>query len=315
MRGGVGGEYEISLKTGSSVLKNIPQDKYSIFDVLITKDGQWHLNGMPTTPAKLMNQVDVVFNALHGEYGEDGKVQRTLEQFGIPYTGSSVFASAIAMNKALSKYYFKQVEIKTPECSIVSDSDNIESASRRVFRKLPAPYVVKPISAGSSVGVFIAHDFDSLIKAIKKALSHNCKMAIIEEYISGREITCGVIDSMSIGEPYATYPVEIILPEETEFFNYEVKYNSKILEVCPANLLPKTTKKIQEHAVKAHKALGMRHYSCSDFILSKRGLYILETNSLPGLTERSLLPKALKTAGLEFPKFLDYVITLALERK
>ncbi len=315
MRGGVGGEYEISLKTGSSVLKNIPQDKYCIFDVLVTKDGQWHLNGIPTTPAKLVNRVDVVFNALHGEYGEDGKVQRTLEQFGIPYTGSSVFASAIALNKALSKYYFKQVEIKTPECLLINGGDDVENEVRRVFRKLPSPYVVKPISSGSSVGVSIVRDFDSLIKAVRNALLHTYKMVLVEEYISGREITCGVIDGMSEGEPYATVPVEIITPEEIEFFDYEAKYNSRTLKVCPANLLPNTTKKIQEHAVKAHKALGMRHYSCSDFILSRRGLYILETNSLPGLTEESLLPKALETAGLEFPKFLDYVITLALERK
>lgn len=315
MRGGVGDEYEISLKTGSSVLKNLSHEKYCIFDMLVTKNGEWHLNGIPTTPAKLVNQVDVVFNALHGEYGEDGKVQRILEQFKIPYTGSSVFASAIAMNKALSKYYFKKEGIKTPECLLVVGEDDVEKSARRIFRKLPAPYIVKPISAGSSVGISIAHDFDGLIKAIKNALHYNNKMVLVEEYISGREITCGVIDSMSTMEPYAISPVEIVPPEETEFFNYEAKYNETTLRVCPANLLSNTTKRIQEHAVKAHKALGMRHYSCSDFILSKRGLYILETNSLPGLTETSLLPKALETAKLELPEFLDYVITLALERK
>jgi D-alanine-D-alanine ligase len=314
IRGGVGSEYDISLKTGSSVLKNIPQDKYSVADILITKDKQWHIGGFPTTLSKLANQVDVVFNALHGEYGEDGAVQRELEQFGIPYTGSGTFSSAVAMNKAIAKYYFKQYGMMTPQSSVVKSGDDIEEATLRIFRKMPGPYVVKPASSGSSVGVSLVDDFESLLNALKKTLEYNTMM-IIEEYISGREITCGAIDGMASGEPYATLPVEIITPEESKFFNYEAKYSGDTLEVCPANLLSITTKKIQEHAVKAHKSLGMRHYSRSDFILSKRGLYILETNSLPGLTEESLLPKALKTAGLELPEFLDYVLALALEGK
>jgi len=216
MRGGVGSEYKVSLKTGSSVLKNIPRDKYSVFDVLITKDGKWHLDGLPVSPAKLSDRVDVVFNALHGEYGEDGKVQHIFEQFGVPYTGSSVFASAVAMNKALSKYYFKQNGIKTPNCLIIKGDDDIENSVRRVFRKLTGPYVVKPISSGSSVGISIVKDFDNLVKAVRNALRYNYKMVLVEEYISGREITCGVIDSVNDEEVYVTDPVEIITPEESD---------------------------------------------------------------------------------------------------
>ena len=314
IRGGVGSEYEISFKTGSSVLKNIPQDKYSVFDVLITKDKQWHLNGFPITLAKLANNVDVIFNALHGEYGEDGTVQRELEQFGIPYTGSSAFSSAAAMNKAIAKYYFKQGGMMIPQSSVVKSDEDIEVSALRIFRKMPGPYVVKPASSGSSIGVLIVNNFESLVGALKETLE-SYAMAIVEEHIRGREITCGVIDGMMSGEPYATLPVEIIPPEGSKFFNYEVKYSGDTLEVCPANLLSSTTKKIQEHAIRAHKSLGMRHYSRSDFILSKRGLYILETNSLPGLTQESLFPKALSSAGLELPEFFDYVLTLALEGK
>ena len=140
-------------------------------------------------------------------------------------------------------------------------------------------------------------------------------MVLVEEYISGREITCGVIDGTSSNDKYPTHPIEIITPEQTEFFDYEVKYNGETTEVCPANLLPETTSKIQDIAIRAHNALGARHYSRSDIILSKRGMYILETNTLPGLTEQSLFPKALRSAGLEFQEFLDYVLTLALDRK
>ncbi len=313
MRGGIGDEYRVSLKTGGSVIKNIPQDKYRIIDVLITKDGEWHIGGVPTTLEKLSKNVDVIFNALHGEYGEDGKVQRDLDQFSIPYTGSSTFASAIAMNKALAKYYFKQAGLKTPECAVVKNTDDVDTAAHRVFKKFSGPYVVKPMSSGSSVGISIAKDFDSLRKALKYSLDYQ-PMALVEEYIDGREITCGVIDSMS-GGAYSIHPVEIITPDQSEFFDYEVKYSGETLEMCPANLFPATTKKIQEQASRAHKALGMKHYSRSDFILSTRGLYILETNSLPGLTKESLFPKALKSAGLEFPEFLDYVLTLALQRR
>ncbi len=314
MRGGVSNEYDVSLKTGSNIINNLSQDKYNIIDILITKDKQWHIGGIPITIDKLSKNVDVVFNALHGEYGEDGKVQHDLEQFLIPYTGSSVFASATAMNKALAKYYFQQAGLKTPECAVVKNEEDIETATLRVFRKFSGPYVVKPIAAGSSVGISIAKDFESLKKAIEYLLDYQ-SMVLVEEYIEGREITCGAIDSISGGDAYPTSPVEIVIPDELEFFGYEVKYNGGAIEVCPANLLPSTTKKIQEAAVIAHKALGMKHYSRSDFILSKRGLFILETNSLPGLTKDSLFPKALESADLPLPEFLDYVLTLALEGK
>lgn len=313
IRGGIGSEYEVSLKTGDNVLKNIPYKKYKVFDILITKDGEWNLNGFPTTTEKLSRNIDVVFNALHGEYGEDGKIARELEQFCIPHTGSGSFESAVSMNKALAKHYYRQANIKTPQCVVVKNDSNIENSIHKVFQKFSGPYVVKPVSSGSSVGISIVNDFNSLLSATKKELLHS-DIVLVEEYISGREITCGVVDGTNRSKPYAIYPVEIIIPEELEFFDYSAKYNEKTLEVCPANLLSDTTKRIQDLAIRAHEVLGLRHYSRSDFILSKRGLYILETNSLPGLTKQSLFPKALKTAGLEFPEFLDYVLTLALEK-
>ena len=314
IRGGIGSEYEVSLETGRNILKHIPQDKYRVFDILVTKDGKWQMNGFPITLEKLSKNIDVIFNALHGEYGEDGKIQREFEQFGVPYTGSGVFASAISINKALAKYYFSQAGIKTPQCAIVKNSDNVENSVHRVFKKISSPYVVKPISLGSSIGISVVKDFSNLLAAVEKELRYS-EMVLVEEYISGREITCGVIDGMGQNKSYAIFPVEIVTPEGSEFFDYSAKYSGETLEVCPANLLPNTTKRIQDLAVRAHKALGLRHYSRSDFILSKHGLYILETNSLPGLTEKSLFTKVLKTAGLELPEFLDYILTLALDKK
>ncbi len=313
MRGGPSSEYEVSLKTGGSVLAHIPRDKYQPFDILVDREGDWHIDGFPTTLEKTARHLDVVFNAMHGEFGEDGTVQRILDQFGVVYTGSRAFASAIAMNKAIAKYYFKQAGLKTPECRVVRGGGDIYHEARRVFATLVGPYVVKPAGTGSSIGVSLVYDFASLVSALNEALSLG-SIAIVEEYIEGREVTCGVVEGLS--KPDAIYPllpIEIIPPDHTSFFDYGAKYSGKAQEICPANLKEETRQNIQNAAVAAHRALGARHYSRSDFILSRRGLYILETNTLPGLTEESLLPKALRAGGMELSEFIDYVITLAMK--
>lgn len=314
LRGGLGTEYDVSLNTGGSVIGAIPKDKYDVFDVLITKDGEWHVNGLPFMKSKLADRFDVVFNALHGEYGEDGKVQRELDNFNVPYTGSKTFASALAMNKAISKHYFKLGGLLTPEYVVIKNTDDLRLSIAIAFERLSSPFIIKPLSAGSSVGVSIATELDDLQDQVIKLL-REYKAVLIEEQIKGREVTCGVIDSMESSDPYPLSVIEIAIPDGTGFFCYEDKYGGTVKEICPANLLQSTAKKIQENAVRAHKALGMRHYSRSDFILSEHGLYVLETNSLPGLTEQSLLPKSLKVDGLELPEFLDYVLTLALMGK
>lgn len=213
MRGGIGSEYEVSLNTGSSVLREIPRDKYDVVDVLITKDGQWHIDGIPAEKSKISRRVDVMFNALHGEYGEDGKVQRDLEMFDIPYTGSKTFSSALAMNKALAKYYFKLEGLMTPEHVVVKSTDDVRLATSSAFKKLSGPYVVKPISAGSSVGVAVISDLDELYSYVRKLLQ-NFKIVIIEEHVDGRELTCGVVDGVDSSEPYAILPIEIVPPSE-----------------------------------------------------------------------------------------------------
>lgn len=314
MRGGLGGEYHVSLRTGGNVLASLPRDQYEVHDILITNSGEWNLDGVPTTPLKLMQQVDVVFNALHGEFGEDGKVQKILDDFNMPYTGSTAVPSAIGMNKELSKKYFSAVGINVPLGVVAARHEEVSDVFARVVgTEIRAPYVVKPMSGGSSIGLSLVKDNSELIPAIEKALAHSEK-AIIEEYVHGREVTLGVVDSANGSGAYATPPLEILLPDGT-LFDYNQKYKNPSHPIGPARLREEERRALESAALRAHSHLGARHYARYDFILTDDGPCLLEVNTLPGLTQTSLLPKSLELHGLSMPEFLDYVVTLALQKK
>jgi D-alanine-D-alanine ligase len=314
LRGGPSSEYEVSLKSGKSVLDNL-SNKYEVLDIFISKDGVWHYQGVPIKPVDIFKKVDVIFNALHGAYGEDGTVQKILDQFSIPYTGSTALASAIGMNKVLSKKIYKNNNLKTPLHLTISKKNNNSSEIIKIFKSFPMPAIVKPVSGGSSVGTAIAKTLLELESAIDDALQYS-DQALIEEFISGREATCGVVDNFRNELNYSLLPVEIRKPTDSAFFDYNAKYGGKSEEICPGNFTAVEKEMIQKIAKEAHKVLGLRHYSRSDFIIHpKRGIYILETNTLPGLTSESLLPKSLQAVGCSLSDFFDHLIKLALEEK
>ena len=312
LRGGPSSEYEISLKTGGNVLKVLRQkfgDKYQTHDILIDKEGNWHIDGMKTVPEKLSSQIDIAFNALHGSYGEDGKVQRILDMHGIKYTGSDSLSSAVGMNKALSRKVFENHGLKIPIGKEISSEEivaNVIEVARELFRSFPMPAVVKPVSAGSSVGVSIAHTQKELVDALNNAAQHDSKV-LIEEFIKGTEVTVGVIEGFRDQGLYVLPVVEIV--PKTKFFDFEAKYEGKSEEIVPARLVHKIKGELSDLARKAHQALGLRHYSRSDFIIHpKRGIFILETNTLPGLTDESLIPKALRSVGSDTHELVDHLI-------
>src|SRR3989338_2217555 len=311
LRGGPSLEHEVSLKTGESVLRNLPA-KYSAKDIFISKEGEWHLNGKPAHHDQIFRHIDVVFNALHGEYGEDGKIQQLLESFGVPYTGSG-------MNKILARQAFKNAGLKVPSGFEVVLENELAETAKDIFKKMPPPWVIKYPSGGSSVGVSIARNFDDLEEALEKVSSFSPKI-LVEEYISGKEATCGVIDEFRNQKHYALPIVEIIPPAQSGFFSYDAKYGGRTRELCPSNFDMKTKRAIETMAITAHNAIGGRHYSRSDFIVSKKslpadrqGIYILEINTLPGLTAESLLPKALNAVGSSHKELLEHLINLALK--
>lgn len=305
------------MMTGENVIKSLPEHKYLIRDILIDRDGVWHLTNASRKPEKALKGLDVVFVALHGEYGEDGRLQNLLEVFGVPYTGSKPFPSAMAMNKVATKRVASEQGIKTPAYAVVRShhGEDLKDQLNYVFTTVPMPVVVKPAVLGSSVGITLADSFNALEKAVRRALTF-AGTVLVEEFIAGKEATCGVIDGFRNSDVYSLIPVEIRPPEHKDFFDYEAKYSGISEEVCPGNFTPEETFEIQRQSVLIHSALGLRHYSRSDFIVSpKRGIYFLEVNTLPGLTNESLLPKALRAIGSDVPEFLDHVITLALESR
>jgi D-alanine-D-alanine ligase len=313
VRGGPSSEYEVSLKTGGNVLKFLPS-KYKGVDILITRNGEWHLNGVPMLPQRIFRSVDVLFNAMHGEFGEDGKVQQIFERHNIFYTGSGVLASCLAMNKAMSRKLFFNAGIKIPKAFIVEKEKPLEKAVLGVFRIFSPPWIIKPSSRGSSVGVKIINNFYDLMPGIAEAFEYGNKV-LVEEYIFGREATCGILENFRKERYYALPPVEIIPSQKSKFFDYNAKYNGSTREICPAMFDIDTKRKIEYLAKKAHKILGCKAYSRSDFIISRRGIFLLETNTLPGLTAESLFPKSAEAVGLTLPDLLDHLIKISLNKR
>jgi D-alanine-D-alanine ligase len=314
LRGGPSSEYEVSLKTGATILSHMP-GHYHPIDILIDKQGVWHQNGIPVEPHQVLKHVDAVVVAMHGQYGEDGKVQRLLETFGVPFTGSDSLGSALGMNKDISKKIFKQHGIKTPYHELANIPGSIEHQALELFRKFSMPVVVKPVSAGSSVGVTIAKNIGELEAGLRKAYEHG-DQAMVEEFIQGKEATCGVVDDFRGQSTYPLFPTEIV-PQSAVFYDYDAKYaDGGSVHICPGNFSEEEKKAIQDAAVLAHKALNLRHYSRSDFMVHpKRGVYILEVNTLPGFTETSLLPQSLQAVGCSIGDFLDHVIKLAMNSR
>lgn len=310
--GGPSSEHEVSLATGQNVFEGLDRSKYEPLAVKIVKTGSWFLNGKPTTADKVFQACDVVFNALHGYYGEDGKIQALLDHNKVKYTGSGVAASAIAMDKFYSREIFKLAGFNVPKTLKLLKGENYSARLQFFINKITKlPVVVKPCSNGSSVGVAIVEETSGLDKAIIAAFKLD-REVLVEEFIKGRELTCGVLDNFS-GEHSSALPVTEIIPVKNhKFFNYQAKYKAgHANEITPAPLDETLYKKAQDIAVKAHQVLGCKGYSRTDMMLKNGNgtIYVLETNTLPGMTKNSLLPKAAAEAGLSFSQLLDHIIS------
>lgn len=312
LRGGPSHEYEVSLKTGANIL-NIVREKdhlYEAYDIFIDREGNWHIDGAPIVAHDIVHKIDYVLNGLHGNYGEDGKVQKILESIGIPFSGSDSLSSSIAMNKILAKKVMRDHGIKTPyfKSYEINDSQDIPRIARDIFHTFPVPGVIKPANAGSSVGISIVHTFSEILDGLTEALKYDSNI-LIEEYIRGSEATCGVIDNFR-GQSIYSLPVIEIVPKNHKFFNYSAKYtDGQSDEIVPARFDHTIKKAIEDISKKVHEVFGLRHYSRSDFIIHpKRGIYCLEVNTLPGLTNESLFPKAMKAVGSNVGELVEIIV-------
>jgi len=300
LSGGISSEREVSLNSGRQVFEALNKEKYNI----IRYDPKTDLNRL-TSDAP---QIDAALIILHGPYGEDGTVQGLLDLLNIPYQGSGVLGSAIAMNKLVSKQLYEKAGIPVPPYISVQRGDVPDT--RAYVEQLGLPVVVKPVQGGSSIGMSIVKTEDSLKIALDKAFSYD-DTVLIEAYLKGIEITGGIIGNENLE---ALPLIEIIPDENHEFFDYEAKYVAELTqEICPAHIDDALTEKAKVYAKMAHHALCCRGYSRTDMILKDQNIYVLETNTIPGMTRTSLFPQAAQAAGLSFSQLLDRLIELGIE--
>jgi D-alanine-D-alanine ligase len=254
--------------------------------------------------------LDVALIMLHGRGGEDGSMQGLLDILGIPYQCAGVLGCALAMDKPMAKECYRRAGLPVAP-DLVLDRGEPDPAGR-VMKDLGLPVVVKPAREGSSCGISIVGQEPELAPALEAAFALDPE-ALVERFLDGREITCGVLGNQEL---VALPLVEIRPGQEFAFFDYQAKYTpGASAEICPAPIDDQSTALIQDLGKRAHRALKLMGYSRSDFILTDRGPFILETNTIPGMTATSLLPLAAKAAGLDMPALLDRLIELALERR
>ncbi|MDP4020772.1 MAG: ATP-grasp domain-containing protein [Candidatus Adlerbacteria bacterium] len=316
LRGGPSSEYEVSLKSGASVLNALDREKFDPRDIFVDRQGTWHHLGVPVTPERALRGVDVAINVIHGEYGEDGSLHQILDPLGVSYTGSNSAVSRLVFNKQQTNDAVRKLGIKVPHGVMVKypsgGADGLEELARRIFIRFPQPSIVKPVIGGSSVGMTVAEDFYSLLGGLEEAFKIS-PYILVEEFIRGREATVGVIDHFRNEKAYALMPVEIIPPVAQKFFNYNAKYSGETIERVPGNFTQSQKEELERIAKATHENLGLSHYSRSDFIVSRRGIYFLEINNAAavGMTEESLMPKAIKAVGSKLSEFFEHVINLA----
>ncbi|MBM9536869.1 D-alanine--D-alanine ligase family protein [Desulfobulbus alkaliphilus] len=299
--GGTSDEREVSLRGAIGVEKALDPDKYEV----VRYDPATDLSRIAVDAAA----IDVAFLLLHGVHGEDGTIQGFLDLLGIPYQGAGVLGSALAMDKHLAKTLYAHAGLPVAPWVMVEPKDFKDSS--RISGMLTLPYVVKPVRQGSSIGMTIVREAGQLAEALRLAGQHDSEI-MVEQFINGRELTVGVIGN----DDLMPLPlIEIIPDSRFEFFNYEAKYQPGASEeICPAPVSEEVRKKAQQYAMTAHRALRLRGYSRTDMILAEDDIYLLETNTIPGMTPTSLLPQAAAEAGLSFSALLDRLIELALEK-
>jgi D-alanine-D-alanine ligase len=308
LMGGTSAEREVSLSTGRQIVASLDPAKYEA-STLDTAD----LPRLAIAPKN--ERPEVVFIALHGPGGEDGAVQGFLETVGIPYTGSGVLASALAMDKVRCKIFLSTESILTPPGLVFTRNDTSRNrrAGAEVTRNLGYPVVVKPSRQGSTYGCTVADEESQVGEALSEAFRYD-DTVLVEQRLIGTEITVSVLGNE---KPYALPIVEIV--PRGGFFDYESKYSqdeaTAAEEIVPARLPDDITKEAQEIAIRCHRLLGCRGMSRTDmFVLEHGDVVTLEVNTIPGMTPTSLLPKAAASAGISFSELLDVLITFAMEK-
>jgi D-alanine--D-alanine ligase len=296
--GGPSDEREVSLNTGHAILDALKEKGYNAV-------------GLDLDPSQFVKQlkdaeIDVVFNAIHGKYGEDGRLQGALELLGIPYTGSGVLASAMAMDKGISKRLFLSAGLSTPRSILYTKADHKRDLVAEIGDQFAIPLVVKSAAQGSSIGVTIVEESEDLAEAINQAFKYS-EDILVEEFIKGKELTVAVWGNE---EPTAL-PIIEIAPHSGRY-DYHSKYTKGATEyICPARLDEKTTQAVQQIAIDAFVVLGCRGIARADVMLDQKNIpYVLEVNTIPGMTSTSLVPKSAAAMGITFADLCEKLLLM-----
>ncbi len=282
LMGGLSAEREISLRTGEAVFKALKELGYRAVKIDVGRD----------VVSRIMEEaIDVAFIALHGRYGEDGTIQGLLEIMGIPYTGSGVAASAIAMNKVMAKRVFIAEGLPTPRFSILSTPEEVD---------IPYPFMIKPADQGSTIGVTKVEREEDLEEAMKEALSYS-DTVYVEEFIQGQEVTFGIVDGR-------VFPAVEIRPRSS-IYDYRAKYSKGMTEyLIPPAMDEDLLRRAREVALRAFEVIGCRGAVRVDMVVDGRGPWLLEVNTIPGMTETSLLPRAAMAGGIDFHSLVEMIL-------
>ena len=299
LMGGCSGERDVSLRSGQRVFASLRRQEFNVVSMDLEDD---------LIPRLKKEKVDLVYIMLHGRFGEDGVVQGMLELAGISYTGSKVLASALAMNKLASKRVFVARGIPTPKYLEVDASEDVKKEAEKIKQTFSLPLMLKPTSEGSSLGVIKIKSWDGFDKILRESVAEY-KDVFVEEFIEGQEITVGLVGKY---KDLQALPILELVPKN-EFYDYEAKYTEGLTEfILPARLDEVTTKKAQNIALAAHRALGCYGVSRVDMMVDKNGVpYVNEVNTIPGMTERSDLPAAAAQLGLSFDQLVIKILESA----
>lgn len=332
LMGGLSTEHDVSVVSGTGVVRAMNPERYNIHPVLIDKDGTWHWSSRELSPYQKDNfsvnyfkslegsasnckrfpalselpDADIAFLALHGKWGEDGHIQAMLENWGIPYTGCGLLASALAMDKIKTKEIYRANNIATPEYRTILKQNFTGDTMVSVIDALGFPLVIKDPLGGSSIGIGIAKTLDEAQK-IAQDLFKDSNRLLCEKFIAGSEASCGYIE----GEKPLP-PTEMRMTTR-EYFDYEAKYNGECKEITPAEFSKELTERIQKLVKDAHYALGCAGYSRTDVRIAKDGsIFAIETNTLPGMTPTSILPAEANSIGISYSALIDLIIEKSL---
>lgn len=297
LMGGESAEREVSLRSGIAVYNALKRKGYNVVAIDVN----------PDICSLLINEgIELAFLTLHGGYGEDGSIQGLLDVLGIPYTGSGVLASALSMDKEASKKIFLYHGIPVPPFTVLSETDLITKDIGASLSPFSIPWVIKPSREGSSIGVSIVRREEEIPEALGSAFRFG-KKVIIEKYIEGREIQVGILNNRILGS--------IEVRPKREFYSYEAKYTPGLTEyISPPEVPEEDLRRVEELGLKAHVAMGCRGATRVDTILSEKGeAYVLEVNTIPGMTETSLLPKIALQSNLDFETLIEEILKDAID--